>query len=51
MQDIFVFEKTGVTEKGPRDRTLPRYRHPSAILRTIAFVRCANTDVAVPNGC
>ena len=38
MQDIFVFEKTGVTE-GQGHRALPRHRHPAQILRPAEGVR------------
>ena len=29
MQDIFVFERTGINAAGPGDRTIPRDRHPA----------------------
>ena len=35
MQDIFLFEKTGVNEKG-RVGTIPRHRHPPEVLRARA---------------
>ena len=30
LQDIFLFEKTGIAEDRQGDRALPRHRHPSA---------------------
>ena len=33
MQDIFLFEKTGVAENGKSHRAVPRYRCPPAVLR------------------
>ena len=49
MQDIFVFEKTGVTEAGQGDRALPRHRHPSEVLRTPEGMRHPTAGFHVPD--
>ena len=33
LQDIFLFEKTGITEDGKVHGPLPRHRHPAQVLR------------------
>ena len=45
LQDIFVFERTGLRRDGKVVRPLPRDGHPPAVQRTAAVVRRAACPV------
>ena len=44
MQEIFVFEKTGVNESWQGGRPLPRHRHPSEVRGEAAYRRIPAAD-------
>ena len=50
LQDIFLFEKTGITEIGQGAGTLPRHRHPAEVLRSPEGLRHHAADADVPDG-
>ena len=50
LQDIFLFEKTGITEIGQSAGPLPRHRHPAQVLRPAEGVRHRAAHADVPDG-
>ena len=52
LQDIFLFEKTGITEDGQGLGTFPRHGHSSQVLRALAGVRnyVAGSDLSERGG-
>ncbi len=50
LQDIFLFEKTGLTEQRQGEGPLPRHRHPPQVLRAPQAVRHRASHTDVPNG-
>ena len=51
MQDIFLFEKSGVAENGKVLGTVQGHRRAAALLRKAALVRHSASRVAVPDRC
>ena len=49
LQDIFVFEKTGITEAGKVHGPLPGHRHPAQVLRAAEGVRHHAAAADVPD--
>ena len=49
LQDIFLFEKTGITEAGKSAGPFPRHRHPAQVLRTAEGLRHHPAAAAVPD--
>ena len=50
LQDIFLFEKTGITENGQGTGTLSRHRYPAEVLRSPEDVRHHVAHADVPDG-
>jgi hypothetical protein len=50
LQDIFLFEKTGIAESGKGHRAVSRHRHPPPLLRAPQSVRHQPAAPTVPDG-
>ena len=51
LQDVFLFEKTGITRGRQGEGPFPRHRHPAQVLRAAQAVRHRAPDTDVPDGC
>ena len=49
LQDIFLFEKTGISGSRQGDGPFPRHRHPAQVLRAAQVVRHHAADADVPD--